>query len=240
MIMTITHTGFRRTGIMVCASFALTGALTACNDGDSGSSAASDGNTGNSFRDLFGNADSGDNTAAQEGEGSSEGDASGSGDTDSSAAGPEVLEPMATGDALYYEGQGRGPLAGARFTTPDRSVFCQVSGTAAVCVPTSHPEWPAGERANIAQFPDGRSDSIGWFDNLGVPYAEAPRHWQRDPQGFPAVGTGSVLDDRTKLILKTSSDGSRPDVTCGSVDNIMTCATGSHGFTVGVDTYRTW
>lgn len=207
---------------LACAGLTIVGTLTACNDGNSTSSSASDENRGSVIDDLFGQ------------NGSDKGD-------DSSAPGPEVLDSMTTGNALYYEGQGRGPLAGARFTTPDESVFCQVSGTAAVCVPTSHPEWPSDEQADIGPVPDGRSDSIGWFDNLGVPYAEAPRHWQRDPQGFPAVGTGAVLDDRVKLdILTRDQNQTQLTVTCGSADNIMTCTSGDHGFTVGTDDYRTW
>lgn len=162
-------------------------------------------------------------------------------ETASDAAALDELEEV---DALMFTGNGSGTLAGTRFTSPDESVHCHFAGEKNAYVvmsrmkPGNHGDWPDSERVNDGVDGQISANTIGWRPNA-ADFSGPPKTWAL--QGtWPAVNTGVPLKKGTKVSVRMTLE-SDDDVTCGApTDDTITCSIGSHGFTVGEDTYRTW
>lgn len=159
--------------------------------------------------------------------------------------GPEFfvnqLDQMIEADASAYTGNGSGPLAGTRFTTPDEEVHCHIAGQNAACaVPNKDIDWPEEQRAYGATLgSSGSARTVGWASMHDIPLDEAPMNWQQIDD-FPYVETGGELYDGYKYIVSADWEGQLPDFICGVSGNTMICAHGDHGFAVSKSLYVTW
>ncbi|WP_288812801.1 hypothetical protein [uncultured Corynebacterium sp.] len=171
--------------------------------------------------------------------------------TSSAAAAPEESESAAPGadavalvgmsevNSMMFTGNGSGTLAGTRFSTPDGSVKCHITVSAA-CVVNPHGSWPEEDRANDGSGATGDPSVIGWHEAAQAPFGEKPKTWVQ--QGtWPNTGTSLPMEAGNKIEVAVSFEGPISSVTCGVLDaSTMVCVAGEHGFKVSPTAYENW
>ena len=159
-------------------------------------------------------------------------------ESDAPGADAVALVGMSEVNSMMFTGNGSGTLAGTRFSTPDGSVKCHITVSAA-CVVNPHGPWPKEDRANDGSV-SGEPSVIGWHEAAQAPFGEKPKTWVQ--QGtWPNTGASLPMEAGNKIEVAVSFEGPISSVTCGVLDaSTMVCVAGEHGFKVSPTAYENW